>query len=126
MSKEHAPQQNNLDGEGFGVTPDTILNNKEVVVDFFGDNREKWYKLLSRSGVIHKKVILSSNEELPSETDPTVAMPTQQLPFDPSVITAERAKSIADFFSEYPAALVDFLEYSKWYTESPAPDDSTS
>lgn len=123
---ENGPQQNNLEGESFALTPDIILKNKDVVIDFFGDNREKWYSLLARSGSLRKKVLLHTREELPSESDPEVGMSLQELPLDPSAITEERAKHIAVFFREYPAALADFLEYSKWYTKDSATDETTS
>jgi hypothetical protein len=125
MSPENAPQQANLEGEVFGITPRVIVDNKEMFTDFFGDNRA-WYKQLLLGGSTFSRTSLDITEMLADDTNPEVQMPKEQLPLDPDRITTARAASIASFFEVYPAALVDFLEYSKWYTENTVKDEPTS
>jgi hypothetical protein len=81
------------------------LKNREKVVDFFGDNRETWYKKLLSGGTTFSKVSLDSHQEYDGDEND---LP----PLDPLRITEERAGSIAKFFAAYPEANEAFVTYS--------------
>lgn len=123
MLPENAPRQANVEREGFEITPDFLLANKEVITDFFGDNR-LIYALLKKSSAtrpsvaLETKELLAHDEDSGKSEDEQRAMPIDDLPLDPSLITQERAKNIADFFREYPIALDDFLKYREWYIKN--------
>lgn len=120
MTQEVSPQKN-LEGQGFVLTPDMVLKNREVVTDFFGDNR-KWYKELMKGGATYGRVRLGTQQELNEEEE----VEAENLPLDPSLINDGRANNIAIFFVLHPQALADFLEYSKWYTKDSAADETAS
>ncbi len=123
MLSENAPRQSIPEGEGFEITPDFLLANKEVVTDFFGDNRQT-YALLKKSSATRPSVALETKELLAHDEDGGKSeeqqrtMPIDDLPLDPSLITQERAKHVADFFRENPLALNKFLQYREWYTKN--------
>ncbi len=131
MNPEFAPQERDSKGGFFSPTPESILYNREVVTDFFGDNRET-YALLKKPTATRPSLALETKELIPHDEDREKneeeqrVMPTDDLPLDPSQITQERAKHIADFFREYPTALSDYLEYYKWYTKNHATNEPAS
>jgi hypothetical protein len=106
MNFEQSAHQQEFKGEGFDLSEETILNAKEVVTDFFGDNRE-WYKKLLAGGATFGRVPLDSHEDFEGENDEDFP------PLDPQRITEGRAKNIARFFIEYPEAFQDFLQYQR-------------
>ncbi|MEN9552387.1 MAG: hypothetical protein RI935_764 [Candidatus Parcubacteria bacterium] len=120
MNQEKVTGQAGLEGEGFQITPEIILKNKEMVVDFFGDRRDI-YALLKRPGTTRPSVSLETQEALPHDEDKHKdesdqrPMPIDQLPLDPNRITEQRAEHIALFFRESPRLLAEFLEYQTWY-----------
>jgi hypothetical protein len=122
MSLEKIPSQLSFEGEGFEITLEIILENKEMVVDFFRDKRDI-YKLLQKPSSLRPSVSLEINEMLVHDEDVDKnesdqrPMPTDELPFDPSRINEKRAEHIASFFKESPQALAEFLEYQKWYDQ---------
>jgi hypothetical protein len=122
MSLEKTPSEPSFEGEGFQITPEIILKNKEMVIDFFGDRRDI-YKLLQVPSSLRPSVSLETQEMLAHDEDVDKnendqrPMPTDQLPLDPSRITEKRAEDIALFFKESPQSFALFLEYQKWYDQ---------
>ena len=98
---------------GFTLTKDFILANKVVVTDFFGDNRETWYKKLREGGATFSGTALESqdpfDEDIENDEDEKKDLP----PLDPERITEGRAENISKFFEENKDAAQAFLEYSK-------------
>lgn len=101
---EHMTQQG-FEGEKFQITREFIVDNKENITDFFGDNRHSWYKKLLAGGSTFTRTSLDSQESFEGEDDD---LP----PLDPERITENRAENIAKFFVEYPDAFQSFLQYS--------------
>lgn len=101
-------EQRQYEGEGFVLSSSFILEQAELVTDFFGDNRD-WYYKLQNGGSTYGKVSLHSAEAYdidgknPDEND----LP----PLDPAKITQERAETIRLFFKVYPAAKEAFMDY---------------
>ncbi len=102
--------QQSLEGEGFEVSKVFILENKDTVTDFFGDNRH-WYTKLLTSGQMYSKVSLDSTEEI--NADPKGGDAPEIPPLDPTKITEGRAESISKFFEEWKDAKDDFIAYYK-------------
>jgi hypothetical protein len=115
---EHMTQQG-FEGEKFQITPGFIVDNKDNVTDFFGDNRESWYKKLLAGGITFPRTSLDSQESFEGEDDD---LP----PLDPKRITENRAENIAKFFAEYPDAFQSFLEYSNTGTREKDAVESTN
>ncbi len=99
-------EQAGFEGEGFNIGTSYILDNKESVADFFGDNRG-WYLKLVGGGSTYGRVSIDSQADYEGVNDEDVP------PLDPERINETRAKSIASFFVEYPDAKALFIEYSK-------------
>lgn len=100
-------------GEGLVITADLLTKERELVVDFFGDHRE-WYEKLLRGGQKYPRTSLDSksdydvDNENPDEND--IA------PLDVELLTEVRAKSLIGFFQEYPEAekaLKDYISDQK-------------
>ncbi len=58
------PEQDPLHTQEQGVTIDReyILTHRDTVLDFFGDNRETWYKKLNTPGIKYAKVSLDDTD----------------------------------------------------------------
>jgi hypothetical protein len=102
--------QQALEEEGFDISKEFILDNKETVVDFFGDNR-RWYDKLHTSTLVYSKVNLDYKGEL--NEDPKGGGATEIAPVDPLKISDGRAENISKFFQEWKEAKRDFIEYYK-------------
>lgn len=100
-------------GDSFetGLTTDFILGNKEIVTDFFGDNRTTWYAKLLQGGSTFLKTSLDSQDEYDEGT--TEEMTPDAPPLEPERVTPERAKNIEAFFVAYPEARDAFQEYAR-------------
>jgi hypothetical protein len=99
--------QQGLEGESFEISKDFILNNKETVTDFFGDNRQ-WYAKLLTSGQKYTKVSLDGSE---INEDPNGDGTEEIPPLDPQRITEGRAENISKFFEEWKEVKEDFIVY---------------
>jgi hypothetical protein len=108
---------NPIEQQGFKeeVTLDAsfVLENGELVTDFFGDNRE-WYQKLMDGGSMYGRTSLDSQEDFNAEDEHDGA------PLEPLRITEGRAKSIALFFKEYPDAKTACIAYIQHEKESMA------
>ena len=94
------------------LTVECILANKDVVTDFFGDNR-KWYQMLVRGGAKFGKTSLDSQEEYDVDLpDPELEADRDLPPLDEKKLTEARAVHVSKFFEEYPEALVAFKAYA--------------
>lgn len=105
-------EQRSFKEDTFLIDQELVLANREVIVDFFGDNRDTWYVKLMNGGIKYAKTTLVSREEydtdLPEpENDDERDLP----PLDPNQITEGRAKNIVAFFEEHPGAKEALLEY---------------
>ncbi len=86
-----------------------VLNNRNIITNFFGDRRKTWYKKLSEDGgITFGRVGLEDRdpkllEKLEGEDD--------LLPLDHTRIDGLRVKNIIAFFEEFPEAKKDLLEY---------------
>lgn len=111
MSMEQ-PQfsQQSLEGEGFEVSKELILENKETVTDFFGDNRH-WYAELLTSGKKYSSTSLDSQDDI--HEDPHGNGEDEIRPLNPAKITEGRSEHIANFFEERKDARDDFIAYYK-------------
>lgn len=107
-NNEIAPHQLELseEVEGFYLTRDVILKNKEIVADFFGDNRVdaegrvNWYKKLVKFGVS-----LDSHEDFEGlDVDGEHDLP----PLDPEKVL-QKATKISEFFLKNPDAQAAFF-----------------
>ncbi len=90
------------------LTKETVLTNREKVVDFFGDNRA-WYEKLLAGGQRFGRTSLDSQKEFDADGK---GDEDDLPPLDPSRITEERAVTILSFFQEYPEAQKAFTEYA--------------
>jgi hypothetical protein len=102
--------QQTLEGEGFEISTAFILENKEMVTDFFGDNRH-WYAKLLTSGQKYSSTSLDSQDDI--HEDPNGNGEDEIRPLDPAKITEGRAENISKFFEEWKDARDDFVAYSK-------------
>lgn len=103
-----------FEGEGFAVTPEIIIENRELVTDFFGDNRS-WYESLKNGGQTYGRTFLDSQEDFNVDGNgDDMDLP----PLEPAKITQERAKSIAAFLKETPDAQMAFAVYMDHSKES--------
>jgi hypothetical protein len=108
-------EQKTFTENGYEIDKVAILSDKNLVMHFFGDNRE-WYKKLQHGGSTYGKVSLDSQEFFEEDNDDAIdgeALP----PLDSERITEARADSIASFFREYKEACGLFLEYQKGYNQ---------
>lgn len=96
-------EQQSFEEEGFQIGTSYILEHKEGVVDFFGDNRG-WYLRLLAGGSTYKRTSLDSQRDFEGEGDADLP------PLEPERVIA-RVDDIARFFGEYKDAKRDFLEY---------------
>ena len=105
--------QQSLEGKGFDISSAFILENKETVTDFFGDNRH-WYAKLLAGGQRYSKVSLDDNK-VSSEIneDPNGNGEAEIVSLDPTRITEGRAENIVRFFEEWKDAKEDFIAYYK-------------
>ena len=117
MTQEMMPKQKSFDTAGFEINKDLIMDisNREAVVDFFGDNRTLYDRLV-RGGATYPRTFLTSEDSF--DTDLRSDDPSNEdlLPLDPSRINEGRAENIVKFFEEYPDAKESFIAYYKWYS----------
>ena len=93
----------------FWLDDKMVLENKEAITDFFGDNRETWYKdLLAFKSIEGGRISLDSQE--PFDVDLPDDRVDDLPPLEPNKITPLRAKQIALFFESNKGARVAFLE----------------
>lgn len=94
------------------LTVEYILANKEVITDFFGDNR-KWYQILVKGGMKFGKTSLDSQEEYDVDLpDPEFEADRDLPPLDEKKLTEARAVNVSKFFEEYPEAQAAFKAYA--------------
>ena len=105
-------EQMNFEGEGFDLSSKLIIDNKDLVTDFFGDNKD-WYTLLLQGGSTYKKISLDTQKEYDKDLadDYLTTTSTDLPPLDPEKITEERAKHIIAFFEENEKAKEAFMSY---------------
>lgn len=90
---------------GFQIDTAFIIANKEIVTDFFGDNRH-WYEKLLGGGSKYRKTSLDARDENANPEEGDVYL-------DEKNITEGRAESISKFFEEWKEAKDDFDMYLK-------------
>lgn len=106
---------NNEINESANFTKDFIMNNGEIIVDFFGDKRE-WYDKLKSGGSTYRKTSLDVVDGFDEDG---LGVNDQDLPpLDVSRLTEERGVQIESFFKVYPEAKRAFLVYLKQNTKS--------
>ncbi len=124
------PEQDPLHTQEQGVTIDReyILTHRDTVLDFFGDNRETWYRKLNTSGIKYSKVSLDDTEAelnlMPGEGEKdNDFLPLSMLKL------RDKVDSIVAFFEEVPGAKEALKEYyehelrEKEKSTHPAVDD---
>lgn len=117
---EQIPLTPEVTNETFEVSGDFVIEHKEQIVDFFGDNRD-WYKKLVQ-GNTNRAYDISTSKTSMEVTRPknlvwlhdekALAIDEDNPPLDPLLINEGKAESIAKFFHEWKEARDDFIAYS--------------
>lgn len=87
-----------------------ILTHQDTVLDFFGDNRETWYRKLNTPGIKYSKVSLDDTDAalniMPGEEEGADDfLPLSMLKL------RDKVDSIVAFFEEFPGAKEALKEY---------------
>jgi hypothetical protein len=108
------PEQDPLHTQEQGVIIDReyILTHRDTVLDFFGDNRETWYRKLNTPGIKYAKVSLDDTDAelnlMPWEKEKAADfLPLSMLKL------CDKVDSIVAFFDEVPGAKEALREYGE-------------
>lgn len=103
------------------LSVDYVLKNKEEVVDFFGDNREWYKKLLSGNTNRSYSLVQEGGDLLRKPPQPTLWLHTEDAlaideenpPLDSTLINEGVAEAVVRFFENNKEAGAAFIAYSQ-------------
>lgn len=102
--------QENSQEDTFIVNRDFIFANQETVLDFFGDNRDTWYRKLQTPGIKYPKVNLDDSQAVLNTLPEDEDKPADLQPLSLRLLV-DKVDSVVGFFEEVPGAKEALNEY---------------
>lgn len=104
------PNQENSQENSFTVNRDFIFANQETVLDFFGDNRDTWYRKLQTPGIKYPKVNLDDSQAVLNTLPEDEDKPADLQPLSLRLLL-DKVDSVVAFFEEVPEAKEALRQY---------------
>lgn len=96
--------------QDIAIDREYILTHRDTVLDFFGDNRETWYRKLNTSGIKYAKASLDDTDAELNLTPGEKEKAGDLLPLS-MLKLRDKVDSIVAFFEEVPGAKEALKEY---------------